>query len=228
MLSTSEYDRIRKAIIGNRPIILRTSSYTAPHRDYVDRVLSLYLYELGLLHLHNNLAYCLHELAGNARNALLKRIYFAELGLDITDPAVYTEKMQRFRQDTTADIQRYLRLLEEGPYNIRFHFSHTNERVQIRVENNTALLPIEVERIRSKVAAARHYSSLADAYASLVDFTEGAGLGIAMVVVILKSLGLGPDALQIGSCGTAPRSCSTINVNRIDREAPDLVASRRI
>lgn len=222
MLSTTEYDRIRAAITGNLPIVLRTSSYTSTHRDYVDRVLSLYLYELGLVHLHNNLAYCIHELAGNARNALLKRVYFAERQLDITDPEVYTEYMKRFRHDTTNDIQRFLRILEAGPYYIRFHFSHSEDRVQIRVENNTPLLPIEVERIRAKIAAAKHYNSLAEAYASLADFSEGAGLGIAMVVVILKTLGMAPDSLQIGSRENRQGSCACLLIDRMARDSSRL------
>lgn len=215
MLSTSDYERVRTAILAATPIALKSSSYTSAHRDYIDRVLSLYLYELGLVHLHNNLAYCVHELAGNSRNALLKRIYFSEHGLDITDRDQYERGMRSFRQDTIAEKQRYLRALERSSYYIRFVFRHSEEEAQIAIENNTPLLPIERERIVEKLTNAKRYKTMADAYASLADFSEGAGLGIAMVVVMLRTLGLSPESLVIGNSGDEDGfTRATIKINR--------------
>jgi hypothetical protein len=177
MLSVEDYTRVRNAITNGTTISLKTKSYTARHRDHVDRVLSLYLYELGLVHLHNNLAYCVHELAGNARNALLKRLWFQEQGLELLDRAVYTSSIPAFRAAVSAEPERYLHMLEDSHYRIRFSFSHDPEHIRIAVENNAPLLPIERERIDAKLDAARRYSSMADAYGALSDFSEGAGLG---------------------------------------------------
>lgn len=215
MLSTGDYDRVRTAILSATPIALKSSSYTSTHRDYIDRVLSLYLYELGLVHLHNNLAYCVHELAGNARNALLKRIYFIEHGLDIADRDQYARGMGSFRQDTIAEKNRYLAALERSDFYIRFLFRHDEDQVQIAIENNTPLLPIERERINEKLTNARRYKTMADAYAALADFSEGAGLGIAMVIVMLRTLGLPSDSLVIGGCCEEEGfTRSTIRINR--------------
>ncbi len=213
MLSTRDYERVRTAILSGTPIALKSSSYTSEHRDYIDRVLSLYLYELGLVHLHNNLAYCVHELAGNARNALLKRIYFLEKGLDIVDREQYHEGMRSFRHDTIAEKQRYLSLLDSSELHIRFLFRHDEENVEISIENNTALLPIERERISEKLANARKYKTMADAYAALADFSEGAGLGIAMVIVMLRTLGLPADSLVMGD-GSDGFTRATVHVKR--------------
>lgn len=198
MLSVEDYARVRDAITNGTTVALKAASYASRHREHVDRVLSLYLYELGLVHLHNNLAYCVHELAGNARNAILKRLWFREQGLDITDRRIYSKYMNRFRGETSANPPHYLRLLEESEYRIRFLFAHDAERIRVIVEHNAPLLPIERERIAAKLEAARRYTSMADAYGDLSDFSEGAGLGIAMVVVILKTLGLTEDDLRIG------------------------------
>lgn len=213
MLPVEDYARVRDAITTGTTVALKTASYASRHREHVDRVLSLYLYELGLVHLHNNLAYCVHELAGNSRNALLKRLWFRERGLDITDRRVYSKYMSRFRGETAANPSRYLRRLEESEYRIRFLFAHDRERIRIIVEHNAPLLPIERERIAAKLEAARRYTSMADAYGDLSDFSEGAGLGIAMVVVILKTLGLTKDVLTIGD-GTDGTTQSAITLQR--------------
>lgn len=199
MLSVNEYARVRQAITRGTAIAIRTRSYSARHRSYVDRVLSLYLYELGLIHLHNNLAYCIHELAGNARNALLKRLWFREQGIDIATRAAYPDAVRRFRHEVGERPGHFLRLLEESGDSILFRFSATPQTVQIAVENSGRMLPIEVERVRAKLTAAERYDSVADAYGALSDFSEGAGLGIAMVVVILKRLGLPARTLRVGN-----------------------------
>jgi hypothetical protein len=205
MLPVSEYARVRKAIVSGSSVALKTSNYSATHRDHVDRVLSLYLYELGLVHLHNNLAYCVHELAGNARNALLKRIWFSEHGLDLADRATYSASVAEFRRTMSADPQRYLAVLESSQYHIRFILAHNPDQIWITVENNTPLLTIERERIEAKLAAARDYQSMADAYGAMIDFSEGAGLGLAMVVIMLRTLGLSPDSLIVGGCSVDER-----------------------
>lgn len=210
MLSVEDYTRVRNAITNGTTISLKTKSYTSRHRDHVDRVLSLYLYELGLVHLHNNLAYCVHELAGNARNALLKRLWFQEQGLELSDRSVYTSSIPAFRAAISAESDRYLRLLEDSPYRIRFLFSHDQAHIRIVVENNAPLLPIERERIDAKLEAARRYTSMADAYGALSDFSEGAGLGIAMVVVILKTLGLSDDVLVVDDGGKSANMTRSI------------------
>lgn len=217
MLSVADYARVRKAITTGSTVVLKTSSYTAPHREYIDRVLSLYLYELGLLHLHNNLAYCVHELAGNARNALLKRLWFNEQQLDISDRERYAANVAAFRRAVATDTPRYLRLLEESPYHIRFLFAQNVEQVWITIENNTPMLPIERERIETKMRQAQSYQTVADAYAALADFSEGAGLGLAMVLVILRTLGLPPEALVVGGCSVDERvTRSSIIIDRAE------------
>lgn len=200
MLSVRDYAQVRKAITTGSNVILKTSSYSALHRDHVDQVLSLYLYELGLVHLHNSLAFCVHELAGNARNALMKRIWFVDEGLDIRDRACYKQRVPDFRAAVASDPQKYLRRLERSDYHIRFMFAHSPDQSWIIVENNTPLLPIERERIERKMVVAREFETMADAYAAITDFSEGAGLGIAMVLVMLRGLGLTSDSLVLGDC----------------------------
>lgn len=218
MLSVRDYARVRKAITSGSHVALKTSSYSAPHREHVDQVLSLYLYQLGLVHVHNNLAFCVHELAGNARNALLKRLWFAQKGLDLADHICYQENIAQFRADVSKNPAQYLQLLEKSEYHIRFLFAHSDQQSWVVVENNTPLLRIERERIKQKLAVAREFQTMADAYASLSDFSEGAGLGIAMVIVILRSLGLSPDALVMGDCSVDELvTRSTIMISRTGR-----------
>jgi len=230
MLSVRDYAQVRKAITTGSNVILKTSSYSAEHRDHVDQVLSLYLYELGLVHLHNSLAFCVHELAGNARNALMKRLWFSEQGFEITDRRCYAERVPDFRSAVAADPQKYLRILERSGYYIRFIFAHSPDQSWVVVENNTPLLPIERERIETKLTVAREFETMADAYAAITDFSEGAGLGIAMVLVMLRGLGLSADSLVLGDCSVNERvTRSTIILPRNQiRKVPSTVRQKEM
>ncbi|MFN3660708.1 MAG: histidine kinase, partial [Brevinematales bacterium] len=52
---------------------------------------------------------------------------------------------------------------------------------------------------RMKLKLAMEYTDLAQYYAEQMDTTEGAGLGIALVVLLLRGMNLDPSLFRIGS-----------------------------
>ncbi|MDY7029791.1 MAG: hypothetical protein SVR04_15975, partial [Spirochaetota bacterium] len=82
-------DTIDYAIESNKVLTVTSYSYLGVERDYIDNVLRKYLKQVGMHVLINNISYCIHEVAGNAHKANLKRLYFEMKDLDINDPRDY-------------------------------------------------------------------------------------------------------------------------------------------
>jgi len=192
---------VEYAISESKTLTVKTVSYLSRERNYIDRVLKQYLNEINKPFLVNQVAYCLHELAGNANRANAKRVYFTEKGLDIHSTEDYRVGLETFRQDTFSQIEKFhLKQKQAGLY-IKIDFQLKEEVLRIRVRNNTPLTEEEKNRIHKKFKTMKDYSSIPDAYCVLEDFSEGAGLGLVMIIQLLNNLGFGEDALNVDTNG---------------------------
>ncbi|QEN09127.1 ATP-binding protein [Oceanispirochaeta crateris] len=192
---------VEYAISESKTLTVKTVSYLSRERDYIDRVLKQYLDEIEKPFLVNQVAYCLHELAGNANRANAKRVYFKEQGLDIHCPGDYTTGISTFRQDTFSQIERFHTKQKAAGLYIKIDFQLKDETLRIRVRNNTPLTEEEKTRIHKKFETMKNYSSIPEAYEALEDYSEGAGLGLVMILQLLNNLGFGDDALNVDTNG---------------------------
>jgi len=184
--------------LERRKVLTVTSyGYLAEERAYIDKVLNRYLGEMGMHRLMGNLGYCIHELAGNAHKANLKRIYFQEKGLDITDASDYRFGMQWFKGEVLDRPEHFSsRQRERGLY-VKFHFHVQGEVLKIVIRNNVKLVPEEKRRIRAKFKLAKSAYNLADAYGAAEDYSEGSGLGIVMLNIMLRNMGFRDRSFRI-------------------------------
>jgi hypothetical protein len=199
MVSTMNITKIRYAIENRKALTLTTIAYRSDERRYIDTILDMYLQEAGREDLKNQLSYCLHELAGNAKKANTKRIYFFDRQLDIQNSAEYYIGMDNFKDETIDNIDYYIEKIREHGLYIKFQFYLTDKHLKISVRNNCEMNRIEAERVQRKIRAADRYADMAEAYTNIEDNSEGAGLGLVMMLIMLRSLGLGVDCLSI-SC----------------------------
>lgn len=131
------------------------------------------------------------ELAINATKASLKRLVFEEQGLDPEKDDEYKQGMQVFRDKLTEEnLKKYKPSLikKNLPVVITFYFSP--QVMNIKVKNMFRMLPIEEARVREKFAHAKSFSNLLEFYLAHGDETEGAGLGITMVGILLDESGI--------------------------------------
>jgi len=131
-------------------------------------------------------AYCVRELAVNAKKANTKRVYFMERGLDINIPDDYKIGMENFKADTLENIAHYLQLQKEKGLYIKLIFQVKGNVIYIEVRNNVAVTKTELIRIHDKLARSRQYNSLEEALTQVLDDSEGAGLGLVILVLMLK------------------------------------------
>ncbi|AFG38468.1 hypothetical protein [Spirochaeta africana] len=197
MDTTINKARIRQAIEEEKVLSIVTYRYMVHERNYIDHILEMYLREVGRPELQNKLSYCIHELAGNAKKANTKRVYFKEKGLDIHNPTEYHLGMQNFKAETVENIEEYVALQEAADLYVKFQFKREGRTVKIAVRNNAVLTREENERIQQKIRLAREADSLPDIIAQSEDYTEGAGLGLVMSIMMLRNLGISTDNFQV-------------------------------
>lgn len=192
-------NKIRRAVQSNIPISITT--YTLPHEMevYMADVLTAFLKELNQEHMTEYLVYCMNELTTNAKKANTKRIYFREKHLDINDPKDYETGMKTFKIDTLENIKHYLALQKASNYYIKLILQARNGKICLEVRNHTELTIFEYKRIHDKLSRAQQYTSIDEAFAQILDDSEGAGLGLIIMILMLQKIGLTENSYQVFS-----------------------------
>jgi hypothetical protein len=188
--------RIREAVRHERVISIKTTSYLADERAYIDEVLEIFLEEANLTEYANKIAYCVHELAGNAWKGNVKRAYFYECDLDIHNQSDYDLGMQTFRDDTLPNVRRYVELQRELGIYLRVDFQLIGDEARVSIRQNSPVTSFERARIEQKLSVAEEHSTMVTAYESAEDTSEGAGLGLIMTILMLRNIGLTQDILD--------------------------------
>ncbi len=199
MSTEIDVEQIKRAAHDAIPLTFKT--YTLPHETeiYLDKVLENFLAELGQEKLKEPLSYCLRELAVNAKKANTKRVYFVEKKLDLAKDQDYDQGMKTFKQETFDNLQYYLQKQKEAGLYIKVVFQTQGKTLNIMVRNNVEITRKEQIRVFDRLARSRAFSSLEEAFATVLDSSEGAGLGIVILVLMMKKIGLSEDCFSIDS-----------------------------
>lgn len=189
-------DKITLAIRSGLPLTITT--YTLPHdmELYMQEILSEFLHQLGQDHMISYLTYCLQELVTNAKKANTKRVYFQEKNLDITNSSDYEEGMKNFKEDTLGNVNYYLEKQKRAGLYVKLVIQFRNNKIKLEVRNNSTLVVDEYKRIHDKMCRVQQYTSIEDAVSKVIDDSEGAGLGLIIMILMLQKIGLSEDNFQ--------------------------------
>ena len=190
-------NKIRIAVKLHSPIEI--VSYVLPREKemYIQEVLSEFLNKCHQEHLTEGLKFCITELLVNAKKANTKRVFFKEKNLDINNPADYETGMKTFKDETTSNLEYYLGKQKEHGLYVKVVLKLDNDSVYIEIRNNSVLTFFEEERIREKINKAKQFNSLEEVFTSVLDSTEGAGLGIIIIILMLQKVGLSKDNYKV-------------------------------
>jgi putative nucleotidyltransferase with HDIG domain len=216
--------QIKKAAHNSIPLTIKT--YTMPHNTeiYIEKVLQSFLSEIGHNNIFNPISYCVKELAVNAKKANTKRVYFKEKDLNIDDSTDYEAGMQNFKEETLSNIDHYLRLQKESGLFVKVVFRTLAKQFSISVHNNVELTQKEQMRAYDRIARSRAFNSIEDAFSAVMDSTEGAGLGIVIMVLMLKKIGLSEESFELDVEKGETVARLTIPLSEIHLEKLDLLA----
>lgn len=206
-LKQSLEKRVDQAIENNKVITLQTHFLSDYGEMAMKVIASKVLDRYGRMDLMDIVYTTAKELVMNATKANLKRIIFSELNLDPDSPEDYKRGMKYFKENLTEDKIKIFRqkfIKNRMEVNATFYFS--KDVLNIKVKNNFTLLNQEELRIREKFDKARSFANLLDFYMQYNDKTEGEGLGLTMVGILLHESGI-------------DRHCFTVYSNEYDETA---------
>jgi hypothetical protein len=209
--------KVKDAIKQEKALILSTANFLRNVEDQLFLFLHLFLEELDLFECEEMIIYAIRELAANANKANMKRLYFIEKDLDINNSQHYETGMASFKE-TFIDLDRYTdKLSDQGLY-VKFCFHVKDDNFTITIMNNTLLSREEKARINDKIQKAWNFTSMADAMSHILDGTEGAGLGIVSIIMMLRNIGISDKrALRIRKTPS-----ETHSVVRIPYKSPSI------
>ncbi len=213
--------KIKKAINLHAPV--EVISYTLPREMelYIQEVLTCFLVECHQEHMIDNLIFCLGELLTNSKKANTKRIYFAEQNLDINNEMDYHQGMVSFKEDMLSKLKYYLKKQKDAGLYVKFSIQLYDEGLKIEIRNNSVLTIFEKKRINEKLKVARKYDNPSQAIARFVDLTEGAGLGIIIIVLMLEKIGLPKDSYKVFSTNNETITQMVLPLNKDINEQMD-------
>jgi hypothetical protein len=143
---------------------------------------------------------CAKELMINGTKANLKRILFEKNSLNLDNEDEYIEGMLEFRNALNERSYRtYLDALKTRDLWVSVRFEYDNTGFRVTVQHNAHISPIEDRRLREKLRKAMGYEDIAQFYLDQGDEIEGAGMGIALIVMLLKGLEIDPSLFRIGN-----------------------------
>jgi hypothetical protein len=136
----------------------------------------------------------------NATKANLKRVIFSECDPESLKESDYERLMSLMRnQLNEGHLAKLEKTFRAKNYAIYISFAHNQNRIVLEVKNNFSLYPQEEKRIREKAALSMQVEDLIQFYLERGDNTEGAGMGITLVSLLLKQSGIDPRCFTIFS-----------------------------
>ncbi|MDD4737592.1 MAG: hypothetical protein PHP44_15945, partial [Kiritimatiellae bacterium] len=196
---------------SGEPVVYKSYGAESEFKHEVISSLQDILRHVGKPRIFDHVSYCLQELIDNAVKANLKRIYFQEQELRIDQAREYEHGMRLFKDSLLNHREHYLEQLEPHGLWVTVGYRYRKEMLEICVENNTPILDAELKKIHDRIDRARIYETLPEIFEDITDDSESAGLGIVMLCMILRRLGV-PDKYFRIACRSG--------VNSVDMTIP--------
>ena len=193
-MATIDNEQYVQKILGGKK-----ASYTFNFLDeesiiLVNSIMLKILSVQGNLFLLETLITIVREILYNAFKSNLKRIYFKKHNTDIDDSTKYETLMKKFKDEI---LNRLDSIEDEIKSNTEHHITISFEMKDgffiISVFNNVKIIKEEYERITFRIVQATVFNNLSEAYNDVYNSTEGAGLGLMLIMFLLKNSGIGVD-----------------------------------
>ncbi len=199
-MENNNYSFIKEQIDRNKSYIMKFFIADDDVEKEVETALQIIFEKFNKPELAGVLLTCLMELIVNAAKANLKRVIFELNNLNIDDENQYLSGMLKFKNLLVeSSYIKYFSNLKNHDYWIKVVFEYDDKGVKIEVINNAHITQIEERRLREKLKKAMQYKDIAQFYLEQGDELEGAGMGIALVIMLMKGLGIDPGLFRIGN-----------------------------
>ncbi len=192
------YNKINKG----EPVKLSFKYVTDDLLMLINSILTRELAKHDLEYLIYSVITIVRELIVNSLKANAKRIFFQNNNIDINDHEKYREGVERFKDEVVGDFDTIKDDILNNDHNINLNIEEESAFIRFSIKNSVPIIPEELIRINMRLALAAQQNSFNDIYERIEDETEGAGLGLALIIMFLKSMGVDPDNFTIKSDGS--------------------------
>ena len=189
--------KIIESIQKYEPVGLTAYRASASSIEGIGKILELYLRKIHLQEYYFQFFYAVRELVENGKKANLKRLFFKNRGLDMQNPAEYETGMREFKSEVYTNIRDYEEQLKQEGLYVHTSFEVDNNHFYITIVNNVLISSTEEDRIRERITRSTAFDSVEEAFQTVLDSSEGAGLGLVMLVLMLRKIGLDNNAFTI-------------------------------
>jgi hypothetical protein len=147
---------------------------------------------------------CLKELLVNAIKANFKHIYFEGYSsfANPDNPISYQMGLKLFKLEMSRENAAYLsRIAREEGKKAVVTFSLENRNLTLTIQNPVPMTEIEQDNVSRKLADARMCEDISDYFLKIEDDPnqEGAGLGLVLISIMLKNMGVPEDQFMLYS-----------------------------
>ncbi|MBL8018889.1 MAG: histidine kinase [Leptospirales bacterium] len=191
---------IRLILNQSQELTLQSSKVNEKVEKYILHILKLILTRYQKERLLDLVYTITKELAINGVKANQKRLFFDEHGLDINNDADYQKGILAFKKAFSDEMNEIygIKSRQKGIY-VKIFLTHSDDGLCVEIENNTPIAPAEERRLREKMKKSMAYNDIAEFYMDNMDNTEGAGLGIALIMIMMKGEGLDAALFRIAT-----------------------------
>ncbi|GIX41552.1 MAG: histidine kinase [Leptospiraceae bacterium] len=193
-------ENIEIAVKNGRYLVLKTHRMTDTVEKHIQYALESILKKTEHERYIHSLYTILKELVINGCKANQKRIFFDDKGLNILDPEDYQKGIEEYKKHFSEEmaIEYGKKAKQKGLY-VLIDFEFDENGLRIEVINNSTIAPQEEKAMREKLKKAMGYNDLAEFYMdqAMQGDAEGAGLGLALVIILLKGEGIDPNYFRI-------------------------------
>jgi hypothetical protein len=158
--------------------------------DVYDSLFSI-LEEQSLSNLTSSIYTITKDLILNGTKANYKRIFFIKTGLDINHPGDYELGVRMFKSKVLlGSLPDFAPIAKELNLWVEANFISDEENFTVKVKNNQSMVSPEILKIRTSLVYAQNYDDIMEYYLERADDSEGEGIGIALIIILLKDLGV--------------------------------------
>jgi predicted ATPase len=184
-------ERVEQALASDASLTLRSNALRDSGEEKLEYIVERLFERLERPEIAGPIYSSVRELVQNANKANIKRVLFEDLQVNPDDTGDYQEAMTVFRRQLIrTKIGGFVERLHRRQLFVDVNFRYSRDAVAISVRNAAPLYSAEEARIRAKFRSANSFDNLYDFYLDYGDQVEGAGMGIAMVLILLAQMGL--------------------------------------
>jgi hypothetical protein len=192
LINNTIKEKIDEILHKNGEIVLLAYALLESTESEIEYVIKHALKGHDTDNLYTPIYSCIKELTTNAIKANIKKVLIKEGA--VKDPSIKTDIISAIKKVLNEkDMLKYGIKCKDYHLASRIYLKIEKDKLTIRVINPVPVSDEELAHINNKIKTAHSYDSLADIYMENPDpLAEGMGLGLSMIVVLLKGIEIDP------------------------------------